>query len=434
MNPDFNNYNPNGNEPNVQPVPPVTPQPVVQPEPSVQPQPTVQPQPVVMPEPVVQAPVQPVVAPAPVVEPQPTVQPQPVVMPEPVVQAPVQPVVAPAPVVEPQPVVQPQPIVQPQPVVQPEPVVGPQPQQQEPKKKKSPVVIIVIIILLLLILGALAYFFLIKPKLNPQQSGNSNNTVTNTNEVKEVKPDKNLIIAQVEEKLSENYTKIFNKANGVNYDYVGIVDVETFVHSSEYSSDPDDFYYLMEATIKNSSTGFIMSKVMARCKWNSETELIYDYGDTSRLSVFFGVVEEVIEGLHQGHGFMYLPQDQFSKDEAWNTDVFELKDFSKVASNFKLEYLYYEMLANKNEDYLQTMKNAQIADLKRIIEFDELDMHIVEVITTDDLSTSFKIAENLGSSVRIGDNYAWQDFLEYVQNLGIYTDEKYYDNKGVSLS
>ena len=175
----------------------------------------------------------------------------------------------------------------------------------------------------------------------------NSNTFTNA--------DKKMMIEQVEEKFNEGFTYNYNIAHSISGSYIVSVDANSINYTNEYSQ--NDYYYVMTVTVKSASTNIIIGRYLARCKWDSSSKKITNYGDNSRLIIITNVYEEALSKSSSGIGTLFVAKNQYKKDALWKTDKLDSDSFKKVLADVdEINYYYYEYAKQQDETQFENMK------------------------------------------------------------------------------
>lgn len=236
------------------------------------------------------------------------------------------------------------------------------------------------------------------------------------------KSDKKMMIEQVEKKFNEGFTYNYNTAYNTNGSYIVSVDANSINYTNEYSQ--NDSYYVMTVTVKGASTNIVIGKYLARCKWDSNSKIITDYGDNSRLIIITNVYEEALSKSSSGIGTLFIAKDQYKKDALWKTDALDSNNFKTVLADVdEINYYYYEYAKQQDETQFESMKKTQTKYLRTIVESKKINIHIAQLITDNELAIATELTDFINDDLYIAKDENWNKLIEYSKNHGLYYSE-----------
>lgn len=233
------------------------------------------------------------------------------------------------------------------------------------------------------------------------------------------------IAIQAEEKLSSTYTTNNQEVYKVDYECYATVDRNSIKYTNEYSTNDNDYYYVMVGTVTNSETGIVLGKYLIRCKWDDKNKIITDYGDNSRAIIVLNLYEEAIMNVTlETRGFFYIPKDQYKNDELWSTEKLDKSTFKDIIFKIKkIHYYNYQYSSVKNESKFDEFKNPQLLILNNLTNGNEIVVHLVQIVTDDELNSAINLTNYLNSDLYIANDNRMNDLIEYSKNLGLYYEE-----------
>lgn len=298
------------------------------------------------------------------------------------------------------------------------------------ESKKGMSIFTIILIALVLAVLSFGVYFAIKGITNVKESNtdNAEETVKNSSNAAKDDSDKfELIAAQAEKRLSETFTTNYDEAFSVSYGYYATVDRGSIRYTNEYSD--GDNYYVMHATVKNSSTDISIGKYLIRCKWDEKTNSIIEYGDNSRMMIVLKVYEEAIYKSSGDVGVFYIPKEEYKKAIMWNTEKINKDTFATVNELDKLMYYCYELSSVKSEKSFESFKSMHIGFLEKLFKVKKLDAYAVQIVTDNELQSSVDLLDYLDSELYLANDDNMNDLIEYSRDLGIFYETTLYLDK-----
>lgn len=244
----------------------------------------------------------------------------------------------------------------------------------------------------------------------------------NQENTSESKVDFELIAHQAEQKLKESFTVNYNEAFNVNNQYYATVDKDSIRYTNEYSN--GEYYYVMIGTVRNLSTNIIMGKYLIRCKWDSATNKIKDYGDNSKIIIITNLYEEAILKGTKSTGLFYIEKDQYKKDILWDTSKLDKSNFKNILNQLdKINYYNYEYSSVKSESYFNEMKAQQEEIIKKLLSVKEINIYTVQIVTSNELEIATSLATYINSNLYIANDDNFNNLLEYSKDIGLFSQK-----------
>lgn len=236
------------------------------------------------------------------------------------------------------------------------------------------------------------------------------------------KSDLELIAIQAEQKLTETFTVNYNEAFKINNKYYATVDKNSIEYTKEYSN--NEYYYVMNATVRNSHTNIVVGKYLIRCKWDEENKKITNYGDNSKIIIITNIYEEAILKATKSIGIFYIEKDQYKKDILWDTSKLDINNFKTILNELdKINYYNYEYSSVENESYFNEMKKNQSDIIKKLLSVKEINIYTVQIITNNELESATSLTKYINSNLYIADDDNFNNLIEYSKELGLFSKE-----------